>query len=160
MKYSQTFQRTVLRRVLPPNKESVYALSEELNLSPQTIYSWIKKAENGNFGSGGDIAPNKRSVKEKFRLLINSKSISENKLGEWLRSNGLHSEHLHQYEQEISDIMTNKTDKFKKQQIELIKENKELKRKNRRQEKALAELAALLTLKKKAQIIWGEGEDE
>jgi len=37
---------------------------------------------------------------------------------------------------------------------------KELERELRRKDKALAETAALLVLKKKAQAIWGEHEDE
>lgn len=37
---------------------------------------------------------------------------------------------------------------------------KALERELRRKEKALAETAALLTLRKKAAAIWGEGEDE
>jgi hypothetical protein len=35
-----------------------------------------------------------------------------------------------------------------------------LERELRRKDKALAETAALLTLRKKAQAIWGDGEDE
>ena len=37
---------------------------------------------------------------------------------------------------------------------------KELQRELRQKEKALAETAALLVLKKKAQAIWGDAEDE
>ena len=40
------------------------------------------------------------------------------------------------------------------------KENKSLKKDLSRKEKALAETAALLVLKKKAQEIWGEPEDD
>jgi hypothetical protein len=39
-------------------------------------------------------------------------------------------------------------------------ENRELKKALRRKEKALAETAALLVLKKKAELIWGEREDD
>ena len=42
----------------------------------------------------------------------------------------------------------------------LKKENKNLKKDLNRKEKALAETAALLVLKKKAQEIWGEPEDD
>ena len=40
------------------------------------------------------------------------------------------------------------------------KENKHLKRELRRKEKALAETAALLVLRKKMHAIWGEDADE
>ena len=45
-------------------------------------------------------------------------------------------------------------------EVQEEKEKKELERELRRKEKALAEVAALLTLKKKADAIWGEREAE
>ena len=42
---------------------------------------------------------------------------------------------------------------------EVRREVRSLKREPRRKEKALTETAALLTLSKKAQAIWGDGED-
>ena len=42
----------------------------------------------------------------------------------------------------------------------LRQENRDLKKELRRKEKALAETAALLVLKKKAASIWGEPEDD
>lgn len=159
MKYSQVLKKTILRRVLSPQNESVYEISKELDISVSTIYNWIKQAENNTIDNK-DIPPNRRSAKEKFRLLINAKSVPKDKIGKWLRLNGLHSEHLSQYEQEVTDIVANRVDKKEEERKRLIKENKELKRANRKQEKALAELASLLTLKKKAQAIWGDDEEE
>ncbi len=43
---------------------------------------------------------------------------------------------------------------------QLREENKRLKKELRRKEKALAETSALLVLKKKAHLIWGEPEDD
>jgi transposase len=40
------------------------------------------------------------------------------------------------------------------------KKNRQLEKELRRKEKALAEAAALLILQKKAQAIWGDGEDD
>ena len=159
MKYSQVVKKTILRRVFPPQSESVYDISKELDISVSTIYNWIKQAENDTIDNK-DVPPNRRSAKEKFRLLINAKSVPNDKMGEWLRLHGLHSEHLSQYEQEVTDIVANRVDKREEERKILIKENKELKRDNRRKEKALAELAALLTLKKKARAIWGDDEEE
>ena len=42
----------------------------------------------------------------------------------------------------------------------LLKENKQLKKELAKKEKALAEMAALYTLKKKAEELWGEEEDD
>ena len=43
---------------------------------------------------------------------------------------------------------------------QLREENKRLKKELRRKDKALAETSALLVLKKKAHLIWGELEDD
>ncbi|MBF8661884.1 hypothetical protein IRZ79_21700, partial [Pseudomonas putida] len=44
--------------------------------------------------------------------------------------------------------------------IASVKRIEQLERELRRKEKALAETAALLVLRKKANAIWGKGEDE
>ena len=52
----------------------------------------------------------------------------------------------------------NHAEKLEKKQ--LIQENKQLKKELRKKEKALAEMAALYTLKKKAEALWGDEEDD
>jgi transposase len=160
MRYSLAFKQSVLRKVLPPNEEPVQSVSKELGISENTIYLWLKKARNSTLEKDGEISPNRRGPKEKLRLLLEGMKVAEGKEGEWLRENGLHSEHLHQFEQEIRDIVLDKSEKQKETLRNLKQENKELKQELRRKEKALAEMAALLTLKKKASAIWGEKEDD
>jgi transposase-like protein len=160
MKYSLAFKKSVLRRVLPPAEESVKAVSEELGVTANTIYLWLKKSKNGTLERDGNLSPNRRGAKEKLRLLLEGKGIPEEKQGEWLRGNGLHSEHLHQYEQEICEIVADKTEKQKEELNKLKQENKELKKELRKKEKALAEVAALLTLKKKWNEYLEEKEDD
>lgn len=160
MRYSLAFKQSVLRRVLPPNNESVVSISEELGVTANSIYLWIKKAGNDTLDRDGEVAPNKRGPREKFRLLLESKGIDPEKQGEWLRERGLHSEHLTQYEQELREIVEDKNEKQKEENKRLKEQVKELQKELRRKDKALAETAALLTLKKKAAEIWGDDEDE
>ena len=85
---------------------------------------------------------------EKLNLLLKYQKIPQEENGEWLRKNGLHEEHLAIFQQEIRTLMANKSDnkdkEIKELKKQLAKKNKELKRK----EAALAELAAIMTLKK------------
>ena len=97
---------------------------------------------------------------EQYNLILESKLIGEDRIGEWLREKGLHSEHLNLWEQEIKDTLNNKDNKLKLENQKLKKEKKLLEKELHRKEKALAEMAALLTLKKKAEAIWGDREDE
>ena len=121
----------------------------------------MQMARNGTLAvATGESAPGERDAAEKLRLVLESKEVPEESMGIWLRERGLHSEHLPLWEQEILHIMSDKTDKRKSKDTELLKENKQLKKELARKEKALAEMAALLKLKKKADAIWGDGEDD
>jgi len=59
----------------------------------------------------------------------------------------------------MSQVSPLKTDKLVAENRTLKQENKQLQRELQRKEKALAEAAALLILKKKAQALFGSDED-
>ena len=161
MKYSIGFRNGVLKKVLPPENRSVREIAEENGLSEQTIRNWMQQSKNGNLELiTGKSSPNHRSSSEKMKLLLESKQVSNESIGQWLREHGLHSEHLPLWEQEMLDVVSDKSDKRKEQNAELVKENKHLKKELARKEKALAEMAALLVLKKKADKLWGDKEDD
>jgi transposase len=161
MRYSSAFRNNVIRKVIPPENRPVGEVSKEYGVSVQTIQNWLEKLKDGTLEKDGvELSPGSRSVQERFRILMESKSIPEAEFGEWLRRNGLHSEHLSLWEQELNMLINDKTDKTVARIKELEQENKRLKKELYRKEKALAETAALLTLKKKANAIWGDGEDD
>jgi len=160
MKYSKRFKESVLKKVLPPENRSIPEVAREMGISDQTIYNWKKKLENGEQLLDEETSPTSTGRIEKFNLLLEGKSISEEESGEWLREKGLHSEHLNLWEQELKDILKDKDTELKQENTRLKKEKKELEKELRRKEKALAEMAALLTLKKKADAIWGDKEDD
>jgi transposase len=161
MRYSKGFKISVLKKVLPPDERSVKDVARETGVSENTLYIWLKKLEDGKMESDdSELRPSDRNPKEKLRLLLEGKSKNQDELGKWLRENGLHSEHLNQYEQELRGMVSDQHDKYKEENRILKKEKRALEKELRRKDKALAEMAALLTLKKKAAEIWGEKEDE
>jgi transposase len=91
---------------------------------------------------------------------MESARMSDEDLGSFLRERGLHSEHLKLWDQELREMVTTKEDKKDKKLKELTKRNRELEKELARKEKALAETAALLVLKKKLEILLGEDEDD
>lgn len=161
MEYSRSIKIGVLKKVLPPENKSIRGTSRKFGISEQTIRNWIKQKKDGIFDTvQGDKSLRYLSSKEKYQLLMESARIPEEKLGEFLRERGLHSEHLKLWDQELREMVTKKEDKKDKKLRELIKRNKELEKELTRKEKALAETAALLVLKKKLEILLGEdGED-
>jgi transposase-like protein len=161
MKYSEGFKAQAVAKVLNDPTRSINEVAAELNVYSATLSSWINQAKQGKLGlSEGDaIPPLQRNPGEKFSLLLESKTIPAEQLGEWLRKQGLHSEHLPLWEQELADFMKNKNTDLKTENTDLKKQNKELQKELARKEKALAEAAVLLTLKKKYQNLFTQEEE-
>jgi hypothetical protein len=83
----------------------------------------------------GEPTPRQRCAAKKLKLVLESKTISEGALGDWLRRNGMHSEHLAVRERELEDIVRDK-------QAEPKQENAELKKRNRSPESNLLAYSA------------------
>jgi len=163
MKYSIGFRNSVLRKVLPPENRSVYSVAKEAGISPITIQSWLSRLKDGSLdldNEGSEPTPSQRGASEKLKLLLESKTICEEQLGEWLRQHGMHTEHLSLWEQELEGIVTDKQQELKKENSELKKENKQLKKDLARKQAAMAEALALLTLKKKAEQLFNSEEED
>jgi len=154
MKYSQEFKEKIVQKVLSGQKVS--AVAEESGLTGWSIYQWIKQHSNSTM-TVERTGPRGLSFKEKHRLLLESQTIAEDNIGEWLRKNGIHSDHLIKWKKEIEDAM-NKDSQEKIENKRLRDENVILKKEIERKDKALAEAAVLLTLKKKYHYLWEEEE--
>jgi len=160
MKYTTSFKKAVLRKVLPPENRSVHGVAVELGVGEMTIRRWIAQVKEGtiNFEQDEENPSGERNMTEKLNLLLEYQKVPQEENGEWLRKNGLHEEHLNLFQQEIKSIMANKADdkdrEIKELKKQLTRKDKELKRKDA----ALAELAAIMALKKK--LGWMDGGPE
>jgi transposase len=97
MKYSIGFRNGVLRKVLPPENGSITSVAREYGINPITIHNWMSKLKDGKLSldlEDSEPTPSGRSPNEKLQLLLESKQLSDEHLGEWLRQHGLHTEHL------------------------------------------------------------------
>ena len=112
MKYSYDFKENVVQKAL--SGRNVREVAEETGVAAWSIYQWIKQFKNGNIKSESS-GPRGYSLNKKQILLLEAQSISEENQGEWLRKNGLHSDHLNKWKDEIFDLM-NKKNRFNKQQ--------------------------------------------
>jgi transposase len=102
--------------------------------------------------------PQDWSPEEKLRVVVESRSLSDEELGSFLRKEGLHQAQLEEWSATAhSSLQVRKGPKKPSAESKRIRE---LERELRRKEKALAEAAALLILKKKAQAIWGDEDDD
>lgn len=154
MKYSQEFKEKIVQKVLSGQK--VKAVAQESGVTGWSIYQWIKQHSNGTL-SIETTGPRGLSFEEKHNLLLESQTIPVDKIGEWLRRKGIHSDHLVKWKKEIENAM-NKNSKEKIENKKLREEIVILKKELKRKDKALAEAAVLLTLKKKYHYLWEDEE--
>lgn len=159
-RYSAQFRNQVLRKLLPPENRSALSLAKEYNLSVATIYGWKAKMKQGTLGEEAGVVGNKsRPLEEKLTLLLESGRIPEERKGEWLRGNGLHTEHLTVWEQEVREAMRKGVLELREELKAAKKKIKEQERELARKEKALAEMAIVLAIQKKtAELLRGTEE--
>lgn len=156
MKYPKQLKEQALARMMAPGNEPVALLSRALNVTEGTLYAWRREALAAGVLSPGDGRNAEAwSGKAKFAAVLESAALGEAELGEYCRAKGLYPEQLRAWRQTCESAFECALP-AKPQRKRLG----ELERELRRKDKALAEAAALLVLRKKAVAIWGESEDE
>ena len=160
MQYSEELRAKVIERVLG-GSVTHEALAEEFGVGRSTIQTWMRRyrKESGAVVSKKDRRPGDWSREGRLEALLATHALGEQELGRWCREHGIHSHHLVQWGRElVAEGPDNKA--TERESRALREEVRSLKRELRRKDRALAETAALLVLKKKATSIWGEPEDD
>ena len=165
MKYSLERKESVLRKLLPPESRSVAEVSEEEGICTATLFNWRKAARTkGQLVSDKDSPADHWSSQEKFAVVLETASLNENELAKYCRKHGVYPQQVAQWREACltANQPLSRVDRSRDQRIEKSnqKKVKSLEKELARKEKALAETAALLVLRKKANAIWGPGEDE
>jgi len=156
--YSDTVKEAMVVKLTTLDAPSATALAKEVNIPQSTLSRWVR--EYGTIGRGGDDMKARRpqdwTAEEKLNAILEYEKLNEEERGKYLREKGLHSIQIERWKEAIIEGL--KSSKLNKKDFR-DKKIKELEKELRRKDKALAETAALLVLKKKAQDIWGEPED-
>ncbi len=164
MNYSPELKEALLRRMLPPNSESITKVSREEGISEQTLRNWRDKARRDGYAAPGkDTVPDEWSTQDKFLIVLETASMNETELAEYARKKGLYVEQIKSWKDACMNAnggIAREAARLNKKLKDSEKERRKLEQELRRKEKALAEAAALLVLSKKANAIWGDPEDE
>jgi len=143
---------------------SMSELARETRISEATLYLWRNRAGvKGEGMTGASTHPEKWSSSQKFAVVVETASLNEAELSEYCRKKGLYPEQVKAWRAACEKANAATAEKTKEIRAAVATEKKrvkELGHELRRKEKALAETAALLVLRKKADAIWGTGEDE
>ncbi|MFT6390016.1 MAG: transposase-like protein [Cellvibrionaceae bacterium] len=122
---------------------SIREFAELEGITKSSLYSWSKKFNNSDRPL---MEKNKYSGEQRFSILLETATLSEAELSEYCRTKGLYPDHLKQWKQAFikGDYKpTKNTDASDKKRIKALEKELAIK------EKALAETAALLVLRKK-----------
>lgn len=161
-RYSEEQKSAIMEKLLPPNNMSVTALSREVGIPIGTLYTWLDKARQQGICVPKKSKPNHWSAEKKLATVTETAAMSEAEISQYCRTKGLYPEQIQDWKRcclqgfnqnQVQENKQSKQSKADKQEI------KQLKRELRQKEKALAETAALLVLRKKLNALW-ENEDE
>ena len=163
--HSEGFRKAAVQKFLNRGSRQVKAVAREIGVTPWSLYQWSRRYAISPGMNKQDRRPQDWSATEKWKAVIEFEGLSPEKRGEYLRREGLHSEHIEAWKKSMQAGLEQpgkgkKSQSERAEMSELKAENKELKRDLHRKDRALAETTALLVLKKKADLIWGTGENE
>lgn len=160
--YSEEFKEMAVKKLVS-SREGLRSVADDLGLPRSTLFGWKEKYANSSFmRKKNEKQKNKQwSPEEKLQSIVETSTMDEHELGEYLRKHGLHSSDLDEWRNDFYDSQKSAGRPKKDPELyELRKKEKKLKRDLNRKDKALAEMSARVILLKKSQEIFGELEDE
>ncbi len=165
LRFNDQFRARAVQRMVGPGAVSANRLSAEVGVSQETLSRWLREARSVQGMTKPSVPKVKRQAKEKWsgteklRLVTAAQGLSETELGSFLRREGLHEAQLIEWRMAAVAALDAPVRRQSQAPSAEARRNKELERELRRKDKALAETAALLVLKKKVREIWGDEDD-
>jgi transposase len=158
--YSLERKESTLQKMMAPSNMSIMSIAKlclDIGMGESTLYNWRKQAMNK-----GQLVPvdgrnaELWSSANKFAVVLETASLNESELALYCRKKGLYAKQITTWRSAGVDANANIKEhekafdfKTKKDKNQISSLEKEL----RKKEKALAETAALLVLRKKANAI-------
>ena len=166
----------MVQRMVGPERVSATRLAEEVGVSQNTLSRWLREASGeekrerrgknvereGTPTVSRPVRPDDLPAPEKLRLVKEAAALDEAELGAFLRRHGLHEAQLADWRRKVEEAALGaleKPKKGRKRRSPEAKRVRELERELNRKDKALAEVTALLALKKKLDALLGDADD-
>jgi len=163
-RYSEERKQMILSKLLPPLSMSVAQVSRNEGVGLQTLYNWRDKAkQQGRPVPGNKSTSDQWSAEAKLATVIETASLNEAELSEYCREKGLYVDQIKAWKADsLRGFISSREQELeaKRQRQTDQKEIKQLKRELREKEKALAETAAILVLRKKLNALWENDNEE
>jgi transposase-like protein len=162
--YSAERKEALLRQMMPPQNRPVSELARESGITEQTLYTWRRQLrKQGTPVPGSGKNAEEWSSEDKFAVVLETAALNASELAEYCRRKGLFPEQIAAWRAACMSANTSVAQQTKARQAQSKEDKKrirQLEKELQRKEKALAETAALLVLRKKVQAIWGEQEED
>lgn len=162
--FTEGFKARMIQRMAGVEGISASALSQEMGVSQPTLSRWLRQA--GTL-EGMKKKPSKSKARssrqwtaeEKLRVVLATAGMSEEELGAYLRQEGLYPAQLDQWRLTIVEALAGPNKEERKAALAEARKIKKLEKEIRVKDKALAEVTALLVLKKKLEALMGDGDE-
>jgi transposase-like protein len=150
--------------MMAPENALVSALARETGITEQTLYVWRRQAKGRGLAVPGDGKnPEGWSSEDKFAVVLEAAPLNAAELAEYCRRKGLCPEQIAEWRAACQAANANAAEQAREQRHQSKHDKqriRQLEKELQRKEKALAEAAALLILRKKVQVVWGDKEDD
>ncbi len=158
--YTDAFKSRMIERMTGPRAMTATLLSKEVGIPQPTLSTWLRHAATSGAKATGTkevLVSTSDTPEGRLQAVLEASQLSEEELGAWLRTRGLHQAQLEQWRATmLAGLEGHRTGAREGGSSRRVRE---LERELRRKDKALAEAAALLILQKKLRSLLGD-EDE
>lgn len=159
--YPDSIKASVLAKLMSPKGASMVELAKEFNIPSSTIHTWKQKMLKNPVIKviPTPKRPHEKPEEEKFQAVLETIGKTESEQSIYCRRKGIHVSHLEMWKKQMLEglkVVTVPKAEMKEANNKIKKLKSDLDRKD----KALAEVSALLILKKKANLLWGVSEED
>jgi transposase-like protein len=159
-KFSDEQKQMWVKKFLTRGSVPIEVFCRQNALSSTAIYKWV-----AIWGRTPDMKPLARSPQhwtpeEKFKAVMAFDALEPEEQGAYLRREGVHADHIDMWREKMTKSLALESHDKRSERGELVYKILDLEKELARKEKALAEAAAIIILKKKADLLWGAEESK
>lgn len=157
-KFSEEQKQMWVKKFLSRGSTSIDVFCRENAIGPTAIYRWVNI-----YGRTPDMKPLSRTPtnwtsEEKFKAVMAFDALPVEEQGAYLRREGVRADHIEMWREKMQKSLEPESIDKRSERGELVYKLLGLERELLRKDKALAEAAAIIILKKKVDLIWGTEE--
>ncbi len=158
---SSEAKEAIVLKAISRDGVTIESIARSNNIGLSSLQKWMSQYRDGK--SFKKTSKNKVQAERASQLehIIATSQLDELSLGRYCREHGLYEHQLSSWREKLMKEPNKETEQNQKVELKKLKaENERLQKELCRKDKALAEVSALLILKKKADLIWGESKDD